>query len=153
MFSPAVWCVFALMEIAVVSTASNDSLSKGCSLSFPSIPTKLNLTSIGKLGSRLYIRKNGENFVEVYLLPLCANKTPSITSGQSQGFPSRTFTNESLMVLFCRSQNPFDWVWYTEVMRYSVPIMLCKTLLTSLTSSLPWSLIWIFIRPCRYITS
>ena len=114
------------MEIAVVSMASNVSLSKGHSLSFPSIPTKLYLTSIGKVGSRLYIKKNGENVVEVCLLTLCANKTPSIILGQSQGFPSRTFINESLMVLFCCSQIPFDWELYAEVLCCSLPVMLCK---------------------------
>ena len=96
------------LEIAVKSKASNISLSKGCSPSFPSISTKLYLTLIGKVGSRLYTRKNVEHFFEVRLLILHANKTPSITLGQSQGFPSRTFTNESLMVLFCRPQRPFD---------------------------------------------
>ena len=35
-------------------------------------------------------------------------KTPSIILGQSQGFPSRAFTKESLMFLFCRLQSPFD---------------------------------------------
>ena len=63
--------------------------------------TKLYMTSTGKIDSRLYIRKNGENFVEVCLLTQCANKTPLILLGQPQEFPSRTFANESLMVLFC----------------------------------------------------
>ena len=66
------------MEIAVVSTASNVSLQKERLLSSPSVPNKLYLTSIGKVSFRLYIRKNGQNFVEVCLLTLCANKTPSI---------------------------------------------------------------------------
>ena len=43
-----------------------------------------------------------------------------IILGQSQGFPSRTF-------IFCRSQCPFDWESYAEVMQCLVPIMLCKT--------------------------
>ena len=152
MFSPAVWCMFALIEFAVVSTASNVYLLKGCSLSFPSIPIKLYLISIGEVGSRLYIRKNGENFVEVCLLTLCANKTPSIILGQWQRFQSRTFTN-NLMVLFCRSQSPFYWGWYAKGMRCSVPIILCKILLVSLTNFLSWSLIWIFLHTCRHITS
>ena len=143
MFSTAVWRMFAVMEISVVNTVSKVSLSKGRSLSFPSISTKLCLTSIGKVGPWLYLRKNEENCVEVCLLTLCANIFPSIILGQYQGFPSRIFSNEFLMVLFCPSQSPFDWGWYTEVMQFSVTLMLCKTLLTSLTSSLPWSLIWI----------
>ena len=65
-----------LKEIAVVSMISNFSLSKGSSISFPSILSYLYLTSINKVGSRFYVRKNGEHFVEVCLLNLCANKTP-----------------------------------------------------------------------------
>ena len=82
--------MFALMEIAFVSTTSNVSLSKGCLLSFPSVLTKLYLTSISKVGSRLYTRKNGEKFVEVCLLTLSANKTASIILNQSHGLPSKT---------------------------------------------------------------
>ena len=103
-----------------------------------SIPTKPYSTSIGKVSSRLY-RKYGENSVEVYLLALCANETISIILGQSRGFPSRTFTNGSLTILFCRSQSPSNWERYAEIMSCSVLIMLCKTLVTSLTNSLPWS--------------
>ena len=87
------------MGIAVVNTASNLSLLKRCSLSLPSISNKLYLTSTGKVGSRLHTGKNGENFVEVCLLTLCANKT-SIILGQSHGFPSRTFNNDFLMLVF-----------------------------------------------------
>ena len=152
MFSPTVWCMFALMETVVVSTVSKVYLSKGCSLLFSSILTNPYLTPIRKICSRSNIRKNVENFVEICLLTLCWNKTPSIILGQSQGLPSGNFTNESLMVLFCRSQSPFDWEWYAEVMRCTVPTMLCKSLLTSLTNSLPWSLIWNFIHPCRHTT-
>ena len=47
--SPAIRCMFAVMEIAVESAASNISLSKGYSLSFPSIST-IYLTSIAKVG-------------------------------------------------------------------------------------------------------
>ena len=111
------------------------------------------MTLIGKVGFRLYTKKNGENVAEICLLTLCANKTPSIILGKSQGFPLRTFTNEFLIVLFCRSKSLFDLGWYTEVMRCSVPIMLCKTLLTSSTNSLIWLLNWIFIHLCRHITS
>ena len=92
--SPAVWCMFALMETTFVSTTSNISLSKGCSLSFPSVSTKLYLTSISKVGSQLYSRKNGEKFVEVCLLTLSTNETPSILLGQSHGLPSRTLTDD-----------------------------------------------------------
>ena len=49
-----------------------------CSLSFTLVPTNLYLTSVGKLGSQLSIRKNEEKYVEVCLVTLCANKTPSI---------------------------------------------------------------------------
>ena len=121
--------MFAVMEIAVESAASNISLSKGYSLSFPSIST-IYLTSIAKVGLWLCIRKNVETFVEVCLLTLCANKTPSIILGQSQGFPSRTFTNMYLVILFSCSQGPFGLGWYAAVMLCLVPIMLCKTLLT-----------------------
>ena len=100
--------MLALMEIAVVTMASNVSLPKGCSLPFPSISNKLYLISIGKVGSRLYTGKNDKNFVEVCLLTLCAKESPSIILSQSQEFTSRTFTNDFLMVLFCRSQSPFD---------------------------------------------
>ena len=93
MLSPVVRCMFALMEIAFVSTASNVSLSKGCLLSFPSVLTKLYLTSISKVGSRLYTRKNGEKFVEICLFTLSATKTPSIILNQSHGLPSKTLTN------------------------------------------------------------
>ena len=72
--------MFALMEIAFVSTTSNISLSKGCSLL---------LTSISKVGSQLYSGKNGEKFVEVCLLTLKANKTASIILGQSHGLPPK----------------------------------------------------------------
>ena len=89
---------------------------------------KLYLTSIGKVGTRLYIRKNGENFGKVCLLTLCVNKL--IIFGQSQGLPSRTFNNNSSMFLFCRFLSPFDWGRYAEIMHCSVPIMLCKTLRT-----------------------
>ena len=153
MFSPAAWCMFALMEIVDVSSASNVSLSKACSLSFSAIPTNLYLTPIGEICSRSNISKNGENFVEVCLLTLCWNKTPLIILGQSLGLPSGNFTNESLMVLYCRSQSPFDWEWYAEVMRCTVLAMLCKSLLTSLPNSLLWSLIWNFIHSCRHTTS
>ena len=152
MFSPAVWCIFALMETAVISTASNVSLSKG-SLSIPSISTKLYLTSTDRVGSWLYIKKNGENFVDAFLLTICTNKTLSIIFGKSQGSPSRRAYQESLTVLFCRSQSLFDLGWYAEVIRPSTPIMLCKTLVTSFTNSLPWTLIWIFIHPCRHVFS
>ena len=60
----------------------------------PSVSTKLYLTSISKVGSQLYSGKNGEKFVEVCLLTLSANKTPSIILGQSHGLPSRTLTND-----------------------------------------------------------
>ena len=108
MLSPVVRCMLALMEIAFVSTTSIVSLSKGCLLSFPSVLTKLYLTSISKVGSRLYTRKNGEKFVEVCLITLSANKTPSIILNQSHGLPSKTLTK-------------FVFFWYT----YSVvPIWL-----------------------------
>ena len=108
MLSPVVRCMLALMEIAFVSTTSIVSLSKGCLLSFPSVLTKLYLTSISKVGSRLYTRKNGEKFVEVCLITLSANKTPSIILNQSHGLPSKTLTK-------------FFFFWYT----YSVvPIWL-----------------------------
>lgn len=134
MFSLAVWCTFALMEIKFVSFASRASLSNECALWFTSIPTKLYLTSIDKVGSRLYVRKNGEDFVELCLLILCVNKIISIIFGQSRGLPPRTVTNEFLMVLFWRLQIPFCWGWYAEAMRWSVPTILCKTLLTSFTN-------------------
>ena len=108
MLSPVVRCMFALMEIAFVSTTSIFSLPKGCLLSFPSVLTKLYLTSISKVGSRLYTRKNGEKFVEVCLFTLSATKTPSIILNQSHGLPSKTLTN-------------YFFLWYT----YSVvPIWL-----------------------------
>ena len=47
--------------------------------------------------------------VILFIIKLYAqNIFPSTILDQSQGFPSRTFTNKSLMVLFCRSQSPFD---------------------------------------------
>ena len=94
--------MLAFMEIAVVNTASNLSLLKRCSLSFLSISNKLYLISTGEVGSGLHTGKKGENFVEVCLLTLCANKS-SIILGQSHGFPSRTFTNDFLMLVFFRS--------------------------------------------------
>ena len=137
--------MFALMEIAFVSTTSNVSLSKGCLLSFPSVLTKLYLTSISKVGSRLCTRKNGEKFVEVCLLTLSANKTPLIILNQSHGLPSKTLTNF------------FFFFWYTY---FVVPIWLrmihrSYKLLSAdhvvwnfanfIHKLLPWSLIWIFI--------
>ena len=56
------------------------SLSKGCSLSIPSL-TKAYFISIGKISSRLYNKNNGENFVEICLLTQCANSTSSIMQG------------------------------------------------------------------------
>ena len=127
-----------------------------CSLSFPLVPTNLYLTSVGKLGSQLSIRKNEEKYVEVCLVTLCANKTPSIILGQSQKFPSRNSGLSSLMSFwwsysvvceahFCLLQS---LTWYAEVMHCSVPVILCKTLLNSLTNSFPW----VFIHPCWRIT-
>ena len=86
--------MFALMEIAFVSTILNISLSKGCSLLFSSVSTKLYLTSISKVGSQSYSGKTGEKFVEICLLTLKGNKTPSIILGRSHGLPSRTLTND-----------------------------------------------------------
>ena len=106
--------VFTSCLIYVCSNVSFP-LLKWYSLSFHSVSAKMYLISIDKVGSRLYIRKNGKNFVEVCLLTLCVNKTPSVILGQSRGFPSRTFTNDSLMVLFCPSQSPFDSGWYALV--------------------------------------
>ena len=83
MYSPAVGCVFALIEITVVMSASTVSLSKGFSLSLLYISTKLSLILTGKVGYQLCIRKTGENFVEACLLTLCANKTHLIMLGQS----------------------------------------------------------------------
>ena len=123
--------MLALMEIAVVSMASNVSLPKRCSLSFPSISNKLCLTSIGKVGSRLYSGKDGKNFVEVCLLTPCANKSPSIILSQSQGFPSRTFTND-----FCWSFSVVHKAQLTEDDTPKLCVMLCETLRTSFTNSL-----------------
>ena len=134
MLSPVVRCMLALMEIAFVSTTSIVSLSKGCLLSFPSVLTKLYLTSISKVGSRLCTRKNGEKFVEVCLLTLSANKTPLIILNQSHGLPSKTLTNFFFFFDTPILSFPFDWGWYTEVISCSVPIMLCETLLTSYTN-------------------
>ena len=142
MLSPVVRCMFALMESAFVSTTSNVSLSKGCLLSFPSVLTKLYLTSISKVGSRLYTRKNGEKFVEVCLLTLSANKTPSIILNQSHGLPSKT------LIFFFWYTYSFVPIWLRMIHRSyscSVPIILCETLLTSYTNCFPWFLIWIFI--------
>ena len=44
--SPAIWCMFALMQIAFVNTVSNVSLPKGCSLLFPSISNKIYILDI-----------------------------------------------------------------------------------------------------------
>ena len=74
----------------------SSAFAKGCSFSFPSISTKLYLTSFGKVGTELYIKKKSQNFVEACFLTICANKAPSNILGQSQGFPLRTFTNMSL---------------------------------------------------------
>ena len=51
----------------------------------------------------------------IFAKPTC-KKNPLVILGQSQGFPSRTFINETFMVLFCCSESPFIWGWYTEVM-------------------------------------
>ena len=104
--------VFTSCLIYVCSNVSFP-LLKWYSLSLHSVSAKMYLTSIDKVDSRLY--KNGKNFVEVCLLTLCVNETPSVILGQSRGFPSRTFTNDSLMVLFCPSQSPFDSGWYALV--------------------------------------
>ena len=73
-----------------------------------SVPFKLYLMSTGRTGCLLCIRKNGENFVEECLLTLCANKTPSITYGHSDGLAFKAFTRDSLIFRFWRSQRPFD---------------------------------------------
>ena len=62
--------MFALMEIAVLRAASNISFSKGCcSLLFPSVSTKLYLTTIGKVCSRRCIRRNGDKLLKCVCSP------------------------------------------------------------------------------------
>ena len=107
MLSPAaVQCMFALMEIAFVSTTSNVSLSKGCSLSFSSVSTKLYLTSISKVGSQLYSGKNGEKFAEVCLLTLSVNSTRSIILGPSHGMTNDFFDAPILLFPFAEDDTP-----------------------------------------------
>ena len=106
MLSPAVQYMFTLMEIAFVSTTSNVSLSKGCSLSFPSVSTELYLTSISKVGSQLYSGKSGEKFVEVCLLTLSANRTPSIILGQPYGMTNDFFDAPILSFPFAEDDTP-----------------------------------------------
>ena len=64
------------------------------------------LTSISKVGSQLYSGKNREKFVEVCLLNLSANRTPSIILGQPHGMTTDFFDAPVLSFPFAEDDTP-----------------------------------------------
>ena len=144
MISPAVWYIFALTEIAVINTESNVSLSKGYSLSFPSMSTKFGRRLVNRFP--IIIKKNGKKFVEVCLLTQCANKPPLIILRQlhrdSHQEPSYSVVHNAHLI-----EN------HTPKLCNAQYRSCCVKLHSSLSNSLPWSLMRIFIHQCLHLTS
>ena len=76
------------------------------------ISAKSNLMSIGMVYHDYTEVKMVKYFVDAYLQNLCVNKIPSITYDQSQGFSSRAFPKESLIVRFWLWHKALDWEWH-----------------------------------------
>ena len=139
------------IRVADARIASNVSSSK-ISVSLISLSVKLNLTSIGKTGSLLLIKK----IVNILLTNVelhSAQKEHLQWYAATPRDVHLVFTEAFFIVLFYFSIRQFDCRWYAEVICCSIPVRSCRQGHTPLTNSLPWSFIWTSKQPWQHISS